>query len=212
MKRVFDLSVALVATVLLFPFLLLVSVLIWILMGRPIFFWQQRVGLNGCLFWMVKFRTMTVLRGAEKGRFEPGKTSRITGLGRLMRRTKVDELPQFWNVLRGDMSLVGPRPEVPEWVAVYAEEWSVVHTIRPGITDPASICFRNEESILAQSQNPERTYRDEILPRKLQIYREYLQSRTFSGDLAIILRTATALFRYREAPMSCGLPNEKTLS
>lgn len=138
---------------------------------------------------------MTNLAGAEKGSFDAGSSRRVTNVGRILRRTKMDELPQLWNVLKGDMSLVGPRPEVRKWVEVYPERWSEVLTVRPGITDPASIVFRHEEEILARSENPEAAYRDEILPRKLDLYQQYVRTRSFGGDLLILMKTLVALLR-----------------
>jgi len=132
---------------------------------------------------------MTVLKAVEQGAFDAGNTSRVTQVGRLLRKTKLDELPQLWNVLVGDMSLVGPRPEVRKWVEVYPERWARVHTIRPGITDPASIEFRNEEEILAAAENPEATYREVILSQKLALYIDYVDRHSFWGDLGILVKT-----------------------
>lgn len=157
-------------------------------------FRQHRVGLRGGDFVLFKFRTMTVRPGAEQGSFDPGSAARVTGIGQFLRRWKLDELPQFWNVLRGDMSLVGPRPEVRKWVEVYPERWARILTVRPGITDPASIRFRNEEDLLAQSVDPEQTYRNQILPAKLALYEEYIATRSFLGDMAVIIQTALAVF------------------
>ncbi len=138
---------------------------------------------------------MTVLDGAEDGFFEPGDSSRHTKVGRLLRATKLDEFPQFLNVLKGEMSVVGPRPEVRQWVAVYPERWRIVLAVKPGITDPASIEFRNEEEILAEAMDPVATYRDIILPRKLDHYEQYAKQNSIRGDIKIILRTFMALFQ-----------------
>ena len=108
-----------------------------------------------------------IMDGAENGRFEIGMKRRITAFGPFLRKTEIDELPQLMNVLTGEMSLVGPRPEVNKWVKVYPEKWRIIHRIRPGITDPASIIYRSEEDILASASNPEKVYQDEILPRKI---------------------------------------------
>lgn len=113
----------------------------------------------------------------------------MTSVGRLLRKTKLDELPQLWNVFVGDMSFVGPRPEVPDWVATYPDRWAAVHTVRPGITDPAAIEYRNEEDLLAAAQDATLAYRDVILPRKLDMYEAYVSSRTFLGDLRILIKT-----------------------
>jgi lipopolysaccharide/colanic/teichoic acid biosynthesis glycosyltransferase len=110
-------------------------------------------------------------------------------LGKILRKTKLDELPQLINVIKGDMSLVGPRPEVKKWTDVYPEKWAIVHRVKPGITDNASIEFRNEEEILSQSSNPEETYRNIILPHKLELYINYVHHHSFFGDLMIIIRT-----------------------
>ena len=142
---------------------------------------------------MFKFRTMTVRSGSEKGAFDAGDASRVTKVGRFLRATKLDELPQLWNVIRGDMALVGPRPEVRKWVEVNPERWAIVHAVRPGITDPAAILYRDEEKILANVPDPERFYREEILPRKLDLYVEYVRTRTFWGDLKILGQTAIAI-------------------
>lgn len=157
--------------------------------GFPVFFLQKRVGLYGRPFYIYKFRTMTLQKDASQGSFDAGDSRRVTPVGRVLRRTKLDELPQLWNVLRGDMSLVGPRPEVQKWVDVYPERWSRVLSLRPGITDNASLEFRNEEELLAASSNPEKTYSDEVLPRKLDLYEDYVQNHSLAGDIRIIFRT-----------------------
>ena len=171
--------------------------------GGP-FFLQTRVGRHGRPFRIVKFRTMTVLAGAERGSFEPGSTARVTRIGRLLRATKLDELPQLWNVLRGEMSLVGPRPEVPRWTEVHLDRWETVLRVRPVITDPASLRFRDEERILAAEPDPEAAYRDRILPRKLELAEQYVRERTFAGDLAILARTAIVIFRRAEPADTLG--------
>ena len=131
---------------------------------------------------------MTVRAGSEAGTFDAGDTSRITRVGRYLRVTKLDELPQHWSVVVADMSLVGPRPEVRKWVEAYPERWAVVHAIRPGITDRAAIVFRHGEELLAASADPER-----ILPRKLDLYGAYVRARSFWGDFVIQWRTFAAV-------------------
>jgi lipopolysaccharide/colanic/teichoic acid biosynthesis glycosyltransferase len=190
MKRVFDFSVSFIVLVLLLPLFAVLGLAIRLCDPGPIFFRQVRVGLNGKRFLLYKFRTMRVVSDAEKGRFDAGDTSRVTPIGRFLRKTKLDEFPQFFNVLKGDMSIVGPRPEIEKWVGVYPDQWIVVHTVRPGITDSSSIIFRNEEDILAAADDPEMCYRDEILPKKLKLYEEYIQTSSFFGDLKLILKTA----------------------
>lgn len=189
MSRALDLVVAGLGLCLLSPLLAILAVAIVIGSGRPVLFRQTRVGLGGRDFVMWKFRTMRVLKGAEAGRFDAGGSSRVTAIGGWLRRTKLDELPQLWNVLRGDMALVGPRPEVRRWVEAYPRRWERIHRVRPGITDPASIEFRHEESMLAEAADPEARYREEILPRKLDLYEAYVRSRSLGGDVQILLRT-----------------------
>jgi len=188
-KRIFDFTVSLVSLILLSPFFILIMAGIIIFDSRPVLFRQMRVGVNGSGFLLNKFRTMRVVREAASGTFDAGDTSRITKIGAFLRKTKLDELPQLWNVFIGDMSLVGPRPEVRKWVGAYPERWAKVLTVKPGITDPASIYYRNEEELLAQADDPVACYRDQILPHKLDLYEEYVRTRTFWGDIALIFKT-----------------------
>lgn len=192
-KRLLDVVVAAIGLVALSPLLLLLGGLVAATSRGGPFFRQVRVGRNRRPFRLVKFRSMTVRRGSELGSFDAGSTARVTAVGRFLRRTKLDELPQLWNVLVGDMSLVGPRPEVPAWTEVHRDRWDRVLSVRPGITDPASIEFRDEESILSASDDPEACYRDEILPRKLDLAEAYVRNRSFGGDLAIVMRTLIAV-------------------
>lgn len=189
MKRLFDFVISLLFTVILLPVFLLIAFLIVIDSGFPVFFVQKRIGKGGQLFSMFKFRTMTVLKEAQQGSFDAGNSSRVTRIGKILRKTKLDELPQLLNVLAGTMSFVGPRPEVQKWVEAYPERWAVVHTVKPGITDNASIEFRNEEEILSASSDPYLTYRNKILPRKLDLYEDYVRNRSFGGDVEILFKT-----------------------
>lgn len=194
-KRILDLVGAGAGLVLLAPLFGFLSLAIWAASGHPIYFRQMRAGVGGRPFVLYKFRTMRPLKDAEKGAFDAGSSSRVTPVGRFLRKTKLDELPQLWNVVKGDMSLVGPRPEVQRWVTAYPERWAVVHQVRPGITDPASIEFRDEEELLAAAEDPEKLYRETILPRKLDLYEEYVRTRTFWGDVKILWRTVVAVLR-----------------
>lgn len=162
-------------------------------MPGPVLFCQQRIGHGGKVFRFNKFRSMRVLKEASSGSFDAGNYSRITPFGRFLRKTKLDELPQLINVLKGEMSFVGPRPEVKQWTEVYPEKWKIVHSVKPGITDNASIEFRNEEELLAKSNDPIKTYKEVILPRKLDLYIEYVNTHTFTGDIKIILKTIKAV-------------------
>lgn len=188
-KRIFDILASFLGLLIISPILLIVALFIKLLMPDPVFFIQTRIGKGGKEFRLLKFRTMRIKSKTSEGSFDVGDQSRITALGKILRKTKLDEIPQLINVLKGDMSLVGPRPEVKKWTAVYPEQWAIVHQVQPGITDNASIEFRNEEEILAQSSNPEETYQNVILPRKLELYIDYVNHHSFSGDLMIILRT-----------------------
>lgn len=189
MKRCFDIIASFFGLLMLSPVLLILAVAVVLDSGFPVFFVQKRVGKGGRQFRIFKFRSMTVSKAAAEGSFDAGNSRRVTRVGRILRKTKLDELPQLWNVFIGDMSLVGPRPEVQKWVEAYPERWRFVHSIRPGITDNASLEFRNEEEILAASDDPEVTYREVVLPRKLYLYEDYVRNRTFLGDIRIIFRT-----------------------
>jgi len=188
-KRIFDFLTSFFCIIIIAPILLIIALFIKLLMPGPIFFIQTRIGKGGKEFRLLKFRTMLVKPKTSEGSFDAGDQSRITALGKILRRTKFDEIPQLINVLKGDMSLVGPRPEVKKWTTVYPEQWAIVHQVQPGITDNASIEFRNEEELLAQSSNPEETYRNVILPRKLELYINYINHHSFLGDMRIIIRT-----------------------
>ena len=196
MKRILDIIVAVTGLIVLAPLLATVWIVVVLDGGLPGVFRQQRIGRGKQEFKLYKFRTMTARSGAQRGSFDAGSTARVTRVGRLLRKTKLDELPQLWNVLRGEMSLVGPRPEVRRWVEAYPDRWTRVLTIRPGITDPASIVYRNEEELLARSPDPERTYREEVLPHKLSLYENYVSTRSFWGDIGIILKTMKAVLTH----------------
>lgn len=194
-KRLFDILVAFIGLLFFAPVLILVAAWIkWDSPG-PVFFLQQRVGREGQLFTIIKFRTMQCREhaGAE---ITVGSDQRITEAGRALRRCKLDELPQLINVLLGSMSLVGPRPEVPRYVACYPTEIrTLVLSISPGITDWASIEYKDENALLANAVDPERTYIDAILPVKLLFYARYVHERTFLMDLRIIFRTLVAIVK-----------------
>ncbi|GMT46395.1 MAG: glycosyl transferase [bacterium] len=188
-KRLFDIIAAGIGLCLLSPLFLIITVFILIFDGGNPFFIQQRIGKNGQGFPLIKFKTMKPGLASDRDGFSVGNVSRITPFGKFLRKTKLDELPQLLNVLKGEMSLVGPRPEVKKWTLVYPEKWEVVHRVKPGITDNASIAFRNEEEILAGGEVPDYTYREVILPKKLDLYVDYVHNRSFSGDIIILLKT-----------------------
>ncbi len=189
MKRIVDVLSVTLVLVLLSPLLLMCIGMIMLADGFPIIFSQMRVGIYGQSFLLYKFRTMRASPEGLEGSFDAGDNSRVTPVGAFLRKTKLDELPQLWNVLKGDMSLVGPRPEVRKWVDVYPTRWAKVLMVRPGITDPASIYYRNEEELLSKTEDPEAHYRDHVLPHKLDLYEEYVRTRTFCGDICLIFKT-----------------------
>jgi len=194
-KRIFDILVSLFLIIFFLPVCFIIALLIILFDDFPILFIQNRIGYKGKSFSLIKFRTMKSSQSLQKKHFNIGDTSRITLIGSYLRKTKLDELPQLVNVLFGSMSLVGPRPELIEWVNIYPQRWVKIHSIKPGITDPASIVYRNEEKILSGSINPEATYRDKILPHKLSIYENYIDNWSFSGDITILVKTIISLFR-----------------
>lgn len=192
-KRFTDIVLSAFALITLSPLLLLLALGVALDSGFPIFFSQVRVGRGFRRFHLWKFRTMRTRASGPS--ITVAGDQRITRVGKILRAAKLDELPQFWNVLRGDMSLVGPRPEVPEYVEQFRTRYERVLAIRPGITDLASIRFRNEEDILAASSEPLREYVERILPLKLDLADEYLRTASVSGDLAILFQTVVAMVR-----------------
>lgn len=194
-KRTFDILLSAIGLIILLPIAIPIALIILIDDRGPVFFRQKRIGLNLQPFTLYKFRSMTVNKSSSNGGFDAGNQSRVTRIGRVLRKTKLDELPQLMNVLKGDMSLVGPRPEVKKWVDAYPKQWAFVLTVRPGITDNAAILFRNEEDILVQAANPEMHYKEIILPQKLNIYSEYINNHSFTGDLEIIIKTIYSIIK-----------------
>ena len=193
-KRLFDLVGAGAALLLLAPLLLLVALAVRLDSPGPVFFRQERVGRDGVLFRIHKFRTMRADAPALGPQVTVGKDARITRVGHWLRNRRIDELPQFIDVLLGRMSLVGPRPEVPRYVAQYpADVRQAVLSVRPGITDLASIEFRDESALLARSQDPERTYVEQVLPAKLRHAQQYVRTHSLWLDLRIIARTVLAV-------------------
>jgi lipopolysaccharide/colanic/teichoic acid biosynthesis glycosyltransferase len=194
-KRIFDLLFSAVALIVLAPFFVLIALAIRWDSAGPVLFRQERVGRGGRVFRIRKFRTMVVDAPARGPAITIGQDSRITRVGAWLRRTKLDELPQLLDVLRGDMSLVGPRPEVPQYVALYpADLRERVLSVRPGITDPVSLKLADEASVLAASADPERTYREELLPAKLREAVAYAEQASLWSDLRIIAATVHAVW------------------
>lgn len=195
-KRCLDIFCALIGLVITIPVFIIIPVLIKMDSKGPVLFRQKRTGLGGSSFFLLKFRSMTTDVEKERKGFEPGSSRRITRVGRFLRQTKLDEVPQLLNVFCGDMSLVGPRPEVERYRNFYAGPFAPVLDVRPGITDTASIKYRNEEKILSASQDPEKAYRDIILPDKLQLALAYVQNGIFlKNDLQIIFQTLLTIIK-----------------
>jgi lipopolysaccharide/colanic/teichoic acid biosynthesis glycosyltransferase len=195
LKRVLDVVVSLLTLMVLGLPLLLLALWIRLDSRGSVLFRQIRVGRHGREFRIFKFRTMRVDAERTGGPLTIGADPRVTSAGAFLRRYKLDELPQLLNVLLGEMSLVGPRPEMPQYVARYpVEVRDIVLSVRPGITDTASIVFRNENELLSRSSDPEKTYIEEVLPVKLNHYMEYVHSRSFALDVKIAVRTLMAVF------------------
>ena len=194
MKRLFDFIASFFGLILLTPTFVLSALWIKGDSKGPVFFRQKRVGFRGVSFRIHKFRTM-VLDAEKKGKqITVGADSRITTVGGFLRKYKLDELPQLIDVLIGNMSLVGPRPEVPKYIDCYSDdEKHDVLSVKPGITDNASIEFRDENELLAASKDPEAVYINEVLPKKIALYRKYVRERSFFGDVAIIFKTISLI-------------------
>ena len=198
LKRAFDVFFSAGALVVLSPLLIVVALWVRFDSAGPVFFRQRRVGMSGREFDIFKFRTMAADISASGPQITVGTDARITRSGALLRRYKIDEFPQFINVLLGDMSVVGPRPEVARYVSMYPRATrDLVLSVRPGITDLASIEYRDESALLGRSGDPERTYVDEVMPAKLAYCERYVRERTFAGDLDIIRRSFMASFTHR---------------
>ncbi len=195
-KRIIDVAGSALGLLLSTPFLLIAAAAIKLTSPGPVLFRQERVGRGFRPFRILKLRTMRE-RGGQAILPDPQITSggdaRVTPVGRILRKLKIDELPQLVNVLRGDMSLVGPRPEVPRYVEMFRADYEEVLRVRPGLTDLASIKYRHEEDILAAAPDPERAYVTSILPDKIALAKEYVRTRSILGDLRIMARTLRIL-------------------
>lgn len=199
-KRLFDLAVAGCGLLLIAPLMAIIGIAIKATSEGPILFRQVRIGRNEQPFRIMKFRTMSKNAPSQGAEITVGADPRITRIGAVLRRYKLDELPQLINVVLGDMSLVGPRPETPNYVALYpSDERREIFQVRPGITDNASIIFSNESDLLSLSDKPLEYYTNIILPRKRALYLEYVRNRSFFGDIGIIWRTILAILNQRGA-------------
>lgn len=194
LKRIFDITLSLFGLIILLPFMLIIAILIKIDSKGPVFFKQIRVTKNGKEFKIFKYRTMKV--GSDKySQITVGKDGRITKLGSFLRKYKLDEIPQLINVLIGDMSLVGPRPEVPKYVALYTDEQKEILKVRAGITDYASIEFSDENDLLASEEDPEKAYIEKIMSRKIELNKKYLSEISILTDIKIILLTIKKILK-----------------
>jgi lipopolysaccharide/colanic/teichoic acid biosynthesis glycosyltransferase len=195
-KRWFDVSVAAMALLVVGPLILGLGLWVWIAEGRPVFYRSRRVGERGRAFDLWKLRTMA--RDADsssRGSVTVAGDPRITPTGRVLRAWKLDELPQFYNVLVGDLSLVGPRPEVPDYVALYTPEQREILRYRPGLTSPGTLAFVDEAAVLARSPDPAATYLNEVMPEELRMDLAYMQRATFFSDLRVLFSTLGAVLR-----------------
>ena len=194
-KRAMDIVLSACALAVLWPLLLLIALAIWIDDPGPVFYRQVRVGRNGKTFRIFKFRSM-VMDADKKGlAITVGRDSRITRVGAVLRKTKLDELAQLLNVFLGQMSFVGPRPEVPKYVELYTPYQRQVLLVRPGITDYASIAYRNENDLLAGAEDPEKMYIEQIMPDKIELNMKYLREISPLADIKLILKTVAAVVK-----------------
>lgn len=194
LKRIFDITLSLFGLIILLPFMLIIAILIKIDSKGPVFFKQIRVTKNGKEFKIFKYRTMRV--GSDKySQITVGKDGRITKIGSFLRKYKLDEIPQLINVLIGDMSLVGPRPEVPKYVALYTDEQKEILKVRAGITDYASIEFSDENDLLASEEEPEKAYIEKIMSKKIELNKKYLSEISILTDIKIILLTIKKILK-----------------
>ena len=195
-KRLFDLLLVVPGVLLLLPLMLFIAAIIKLDSPGPALFRQERVGRHGRSFEIFKFRTMAADARERGPNITVGTDSRITRVGRTLRKYKLDELPQLLNVLRGEMSLVGPRPEVAEFVDIYPTELrDVVLSVPPGLTDYAAIEFRSESEVLGAAADPRACYVNEVLPKKLALYARYVRERSLGLDMLLIARTIVAILR-----------------
>jgi len=194
-KRAFDIVACVTAVLLLCPVWLCIGLLVACSSKGGAFFRQIRVGRDGKNFKLLKFRTMRNDADKTGGLITVGDDCRVTRVGKFLRKYKLDELPQFLNIIKGDMSIVGPRPEVPKYVALYDERQRQVLSVRPGLTDYASIEYISESELLAQSPDPDKTYIEEIMPAKLELNLKYIENQSVMEDLRLIFKTLFSIVK-----------------
>ena len=189
MKRLFDIFFSALGIIICIPFFIIAAILVKLDSSGPILFTQERIGKDFIPFKIYKFRTMKKVGEQDGPKITIKGDNRITRIGRLLRKYKIDELPQLFNVLKGDMSIVGPRPEISEYVNLFKTAYGKLLSIRPGITDPASICYSNEEILLSGSDNWEENYRKIVLPEKIKLSLQYVDNHSIITDLRLIVKT-----------------------
>lgn len=194
-KRLFDIGFSILGLLILSPVLVVAAILVRLSSPGPVLFRQERVGREFQSFTIYKFRTMVADAPQRGAAITCGDDPRITRVGRLLRATKIDELPQLFNVLRGDMSFVGPRPEVRRYVEMFADDYREILAVRPGITDIASILYRDEAEILGRAADPQAEYVERILPHKIRLAKEYRRRSSVLFDIGVILKTILAVVR-----------------
>ena len=194
MKRVFDIFCSFIILIIFLPFGILIALFVLFDSRGGVFYVQERVGKDQKPFGLIKFRTMFV-NSEKEGKLTVGMNDyRITRIGRFLRRSKLDEFPQFFNVLIGDMSIVGPRPEIREYVALYSDEQKIILNFKPGITDVASLEYYRENEILGAAEDPEKTYIEEIMPAKIELNKKYIKNASIGQDIKIMWRTVLRMF------------------
>jgi lipopolysaccharide/colanic/teichoic acid biosynthesis glycosyltransferase len=192
-KRALDVVLSAVGLVTVAPVMVVIALSVKLGSHGPVLFRQERVGLRGSPFRILKFRSM--VSGASGPSVTASTDARVTGVGRILRRYKLDELPQLWNVLVGDMSLVGPRPEVARYVRLFPEAYARILAVRPGLTDFAALEYRDEEATLSAAPDAEVAYAQVVLPAKIALYHRYLDEMSLGTDLALVLKTLAACLR-----------------
>ncbi|MDR1346474.1 MAG: sugar transferase [Bacteroidales bacterium] len=196
MKRIFDIVSSILTLLLLWPFMLMISIAIATESKGGIIYRQLRVGRYDCDFVLFKFRTMFVNSDKEELLTVGNRDARITRTGYYLRKYKLDELPQLFNIIRGDMSVVGPRPEVRKYVSLYSDEEKGVLVIRPGLTDYASLAYINENEILAAAADPEQAYIQKVMPEKLRLNLQYIKNQSFMEDMKLIFKTLGSIIKF----------------
>lgn len=197
-KRLFDIIFSFFGVIFLFPLFLIIAILIKISSKGPIIFKQERVGKNFKKFYLYKFRTMIIEAEKKGSSITTANDPRITKIGKFLRKFKLDEFPQLINVLKGDISFVGPRPELEKFVEIYKDDYKEILKIKPGITDFAAISFKNENELIKDNENPEKYYIKEILPKKIELYKKYLNEMNIVLDIKLIIKTLCKMFIFNK--------------